>query len=266
MNKKIIIIGFGQVGKMEYEILYKNYLPDVLDLNYLIIDSNFKTQSIDKSIEQLKNIIYDLAIVCVSTPLNNITGLLDCTKVLEAVNEVNAKTYLIKSTVNVGTCDEIAAKTGKNIVHSPEFSGTTQHCNNFDYNFTILGGDKEDCNKVQQVYQEIYDARHIYRYVDRKTAETIKLSLNFILASKVSLFSVIWDFCKQHSVQYENVRQCLGLDPRINLAHTAIYDEHPYWDSHCFNKDIPAFSNDFDNKFADNVLIYNELMKAKYKD
>ena len=42
--------------------------------------------------------------------------------------------YLIKSTVAVGTCDKIAMDTGKRIVHSPEHSGATQHCNNFEYN------------------------------------------------------------------------------------------------------------------------------------
>lgn len=265
-NKKIVIVGLGQVGNLENNILYTKYEPDFIDKSRISFINNIYFDNYNQALDEAKKVVYDLAVICVSTPLDSVSGLLDCTEVLNAVNDINADRYLIKSTVNVGTCDEIMQRTNKKLIHSPEFSGSTQHANNFDYNFTILGGDPEDCNYIQQIYQEVYDATHIYRYVDRKTAETIKLSLNFILASKVSLFSVIWDFCKQHDVQYENVRQCLGLDPRINLAHTSIYDEHPFWDSHCFNKDVPAFTNDFDNKFANSILVYNELMKVKYKD
>ena len=35
-------------------------------------------------------------------------------------------------------------ETGKRIVFSPEYYGTTQHCNNFNFDFTIIGGEKEE--------------------------------------------------------------------------------------------------------------------------
>ena len=60
-----------------------------------------------------------------------------------------ANYYVIKSTILPGTTDYIAKYTKKNVVFSPEFYGGTQHCNNFDFDFTILGGAKKDCIEVQ---------------------------------------------------------------------------------------------------------------------
>jgi len=264
-NKKIIVIGYGIVGKLEYNILFNKYVPDVLDLEFAIINGEFKTQKITESINELKTTNYDLAIVAVPTPYDEKIGLLDCHLVYDAVQEVNAKIYLIKSTTNIGYCDYLALQTGKHIIHSPEHSGATQHCNNYNYPFTILGGDVEDCQVVQEIYQEIFDARHIFRYVTRKEAEAAKLTENAYLANTVSFWTSIWEGCQKLGICFENVREATLLDERIPRPHSAVYPSHPYWDSHCFNKDEPAYANQTENEYLKNTYRYNEMMKEKYK-
>ena len=247
-DKNILVVGYGIVGKLEYKLLEK-LEPHIYD--------KYNTEVNTKS-----DIHYDLAIVAVPTP--TIDGRCDVSAVWDAVKENEADVYLIKSTVTVGTCDAIAAATGKRIVHSPEHSGATQHCNNFDYNFTILGGDKADCQFVQQIYQRVYDARHIFKFVDRKTSELSKYMLNSFLATKVSFCVSFWEICQQLGLSYEELRECFVLDSRIGRPHTFVYDDAPYWDSHCFNKDLPAIANQFDVPLLKSVVEYNDKMKDEH--
>ena len=261
---KIIVIGMGIIGKIEYDVLKDKFNPDYIDKYKGSSINGLLFKNYNEALKETRNINYDMAIVCVPTELKDgIT--LDMTEVHNAVNSVNANVYLIKSTLNVGTCDEIHQMTGKRIVHSPEHSGSTQHCNNYEYNFTILGGDKKDCHYVQQIYQEIYDARHIFEIVDAKTSELSKLMQNCWLATKVSFCTSFWDTCKKLNLSYEELRKCFILDPRINPSHTFVYDEHPYWDSHCLNKDVPAAAFQLANQFLINMYYFNNDMKENNK-
>ena len=176
----------------------------------------------------------------------------------EALDEVDADVYVIKSTVLPGTCDKFAAETGKHIVFSPEHSGATQHCNNWDYDFTILGGDKADCCKVIQALQKVYDGRHQFKMTDRKTAEISKYMLNSFLATKVSFCNQFFELCKQLGCSYEELRELFVLDTRIGPAHTFCYEDAPYWDSHCFNKDVPAIAYAFNMPLLQAVNEFND--------
>jgi len=267
---KIIIVGFGVVGKLEYDTLYEKFFPDFLDVNGSMLFSLFssgdnKLITFEEAIEKIKDVKYDLAIVAVPTPFDEKAGVLDCHLVYDAVKEVNADIYLIKSTTNVGYCDYLAEVTHKHIVHSPEYSGATQHCNNFDFNFTILGGDDADCQVVQEIYQEVFDARHEFIYYTRRESEAIKLVENSYLPNTVSFWNSIWESCNNLGICFEKVREGVLKDPRIPREHSAVYPSHPYWDSHCFNKDERAFANQSNNDYLKHTYEFNEKMKMKYK-
>lgn len=250
----IIIVGFGNIGRLEYDILErlnpKKYDPKLYTPKYL---------------QQLAEDTYDLAVICVPTPLNE-HGMCDISIVEQAVDTINAKVYLIKSTVIPGTTDYLKKrfyKLNKRIVMSPEHSGTTQHCNDFDYNFTILGGELEDCQYVQQIYQQVHNAYHKFMIVDAKTAELSKYMLNSYLAMKVTFCNEFAKICKSENISYEQLRECFILDPRVEASHTFVYNDTPYWDSHCFNKDIPALANYYDLPLMNAVLWINNKDKEK---
>lgn len=246
-NKKCLIIGYGVVGN--------NLSHELSELNMDVYDK-FKPQ-----VNSKQAIKYDFGFVCVDTPLNK-DGVVDCSAVRDAVNENDCEIYVIKSTCPVGFVDILKAETGKRIVCSPEYYGGTQHCNNFEFAFTIIGGDKADCVEVQQLLQHVYDARHKFYLTDAKSAAMVKFMENAWLAVKVSFCCDFYRACKKAGINYEDVREMWLADPRINPAHTFVYDESQYFNSHCLNKDVPSVANQFDMDMLKAVLEIN----SKYRD
>ena len=236
----ILIIGYGVVGHNLYKELEKLH-PDIYD--------KYKTEYNTK-----RDIKYDFAFICVDTPLTETLGCNDAA-VQEALDENNANIFIIKSTI----LPRQAAYYTRydNIVVSPEYYGGTQHCNNFEFNFTILGGNKESCYKVQQMMQEVYDSRHTFHITDAKTAMLTKYMENSWLATKVSFCCQFYDIAEKLGVNYEELRELFILDPRVNPAHTFVYDEHPYWKSHCLDKDVPAIANSEDAELLKAVINFN---------
>ena len=247
----ILIIGYGTVGHnlaMELDALD----PDIVD--------KYKPECNRICLEKAQE--YDIAFVCVDTPRRNEDVPCDMSEVFASVHEYPAKIFVIKSTVLPGTTEQIQAiETGKDIIFSPEYYGGTQHCNNFQFDFTILGGKKEACRKVAQVLQRVYDARHRFVYTDYRTAELVKYMENAFLATKVSFCHQFFVLAKKYNVEYSELRELFIMDPRVNPSHTFVYEDKPYWDSHCLNKDVPAITEIGDALLLADVIKFNERMK-----
>ena len=193
-------------------------------------------------------------------------GSCDISQVRKAIDETDAELYAIRSTVPPGSTEKMRVDSGKRIVFSPEFYGTTQHCdeNAFDFSFTILGGQKGDCNAVIQLLQEVYDGRHRFRITDSTTAELTKYMENTMLAMRVSLCVQFWEIAKQYGVSYPEMGELLLCDERFSKAHTFVYDEHPYWESHCFDKDLSAIASAVDTPLIEEIIRCNETCKDRY--
>lgn len=247
-NYKVLIIGYGVVGKNLYKDI-EALRPAIYD-KYTRLD-NRKTEK------------YDLAFICVDTPLTS-EGSLDTTEVVNAIKENDADIYVIKSTVPVGTTELMQIHSGKRLVFSPEYYGGTPHCNNFEFNFTILGGAKEDCVRVQQILQHCYDARHTFHITDSSTAELVKFMENSWIATKVSFCNQFYEIAKDYDISYEELRELFILDPRVNPAHTYVYRDHPYWSTHCLNKDVPCIAEHKYGDFLRHVIQYNDKQKSAY--
>lgn len=245
--KSVLIVGCGVVGSNLYSELSK--------LNPSVYDK-YKHFSIGEQRDK-----YDFCFICVDTPYLDKDNVCDISQIKVALQENNADIYIIKSTVLPNTTNELIKEFNKHIVFSPEFYGGTQHCNNFDFNFTILGGKKEDCIKVQQLLQNVYDARHSFRIVDSRLAELCKYMDNSWLATKVSFCCQFYDACEKIGVDYEDLRELFILDPRVNPAQTYVYEEHPYWDSHCLNKDVSAISQFLDLDLLKYIVRFNNMRK-----
>lgn len=251
---RVVIVGHGVVGKnLEREI--RKLRPNVYD--------KYKPQenvSYDPQGRDVIDLHYDIAFICVDTPLNG-KYTCDITEVRRAIEEIDADIYVIKSTILPGTTAKLIVETGKKIVFSPEYYGGTQHCNNFKFNFTIVGGIKQDCLKVVQVLQHVYDARHEFHITDSKTAELTKYMENSYLATKVSFCQQFYVIAEKLGVNYEELRELFILDPRVNSSHTFVYRDKLYWSSHCLDKDVPAIAEFADARFLKGVISFNEEMK-----
>lgn len=256
--KSILIVGYGVVGKNIYKEL-ENLQPDIYD--------KFKVEYNTR-----KFIKYDFCFICVDTPYIDKENPCDITEVKHAIEENEAKIYIIKSTVLPGTTNYLnSLYYRKNIIFSPEYYGNTQHCNNFNFNFTILGGDKDSCIETQQLLQEVYDARHTFRIVDSTTAEFTKYMENGWLAHNVSFCNQMHESIEKFNkingtnVKYEEVRDCWSLDERMPKSHTYVYREHPFFDSHCLNKDTQAYAEFLDVFLFKAMIEFNEMQKKKYQ-
>lgn len=247
MQNNILIIGYGTVGN-NLAKEFKNIKPDIVD--------KYKPE-----VNTIKNIKYDLGFICVDTPLKN--EKLDITEVQNALHEYSCDIYVIKSTCPVGTVRKLTNQTGKKIVFSPEYYGATNHCNNYNFDFTILGGNKNICDKVIQILLPCYDGRHQFRIVEPELAELVKFMENSFLATKVSFCQSFYNVCEEIGVTYSELRELFILDPRVNPSHTFVYEDKPYWDSHCLNKDVPAIANQFNIQLLQDIIKYNNNQKER---
>ena len=246
----VLIIGYGVVGhNLEKEL------------------AALKPEIWDKYTHEGKNTTwkrYQLAFVCVPTPYASKENPCDIYEVRNAIAEHDADIYVIKSAILPGTTNKLRTETGKHIICSPEYCGDTVHSRNYDFDFTILGGDRADCLKAVQILQRCYDGRHKFRITDSKTAETVKYMENAFLATKVSFCCQFWEICQKLGVDYPELRELFLLDPRVNPSHTFVFDEKPYYDSVCLNKDIPAITETYDAAFLKAVISYNEKNRLTY--
>lgn len=251
----IAIVGYGNVGKN---------LHGELGWNVVAVIDPFVDGCLERGEER-----YDLAFVAVDTPL--VDGYrLDTSTVDAALDEVDADVICIKSTVPVGYTRQVAERfeaEGRDceVCFSPEYYGTTQHANNFEFDFTVLGGSDSACHKAIQALQDAYDARHRFITVGYEEAEVAKVMENAWLATKVDFCLGFKEICDNVGIRYERVRECFISDPRVNPAHTFVYDEHPFWSSHCLDKDVPYAAYHLGNEQLRSVVERNEARKAIHK-
>ena len=248
MNKNVLIIGYGVCGHNLSKEL-KELHPDIVD--------KYK-----KGVNTIRNIHYDIGFICVDTPLLK-NNTLDISEVKNCINDYDCEIYCVKSTCPVGTIEELSKQTGKRIVFSPEYYGNTKNCNNYSFDFTILGGEKEDCEEIIQAILPCYDGRHRFRVVEPKMAELVKFMENSFLATKVSFCQSFFNICEKENISYTELRELFTLDPRVNPSHTFVYKDTPYWDSHCLNKDVTSIANQYDMPLLNNVIEFNNNQKLK---
>lgn len=230
--KHILICGYGNIGTH----IYKEISP--LEQQDYKIEIYDKYKEIGISENTLLNNTYNFAFICVPTEMKEDR---ECNtdEVENIVSKVSADIIIIKSTIPINFTKYLVDTYKKTIVFSPEFYGTTIHALNKP-SFLILSGDKQDCSKVADLYHNFVSADFEVRYTDYNTAELLKYMENCYLGVKVTFCSEFYNIAKEIGVDYNELRELMVLDPRFGKSHSYIYPEHPYYDSHCLNKDIPA--------------------------
>jgi len=223
----ILIIGYGNIGKHVFE--------ELRPLNPYIYDPNIVQY------QKMPNIDFDAAFICVPTD-SLADGSCDTSIVESSVKKCNAQIIVIKSAIPVGISEYLEMKYNKNIVVSPEYYGTTQHSENSP-NFLILGGDIKNTIKVAQIYYKVKNGKFRFVYTTSKVAEIAKYMENCFLALKVTFCNEFADVASEYDVPYELLREVFIMDGRMGDSHTFVLENQKFYNSHCLNKDIPAFLN-----------------------
>lgn len=240
----ILICGYGNIGQH----IYQEFKSKV---NHILIYDKYKELYND---EDILNNNFDCVFICVPTE-KLADGHADVSEVIDIVEKIrlNAKVIIIKSAVPVGTCKSLGYS---NIVISPETYGTTQHSLEYP-NYAILGGSDYFTHIAAQIYQTVKDGSFRFIFVSHETAELAKYMENCWLATKVTFCNEFASIGNKLGIDYAQLRECFIADPRVNPSHTFVYDDAPFYNSHCLNKDIPAIIKFCDDKDIDTPLLDN---------
>ena len=214
---KILIAGYGFVGKAHYEVLKFNHDVVINDpaLGY--------TNSYDD---------VDAVIVCVSTPQRQ-DGACEMKNVYEVIESAPDVPILIKSTISVEGWDMLVdAFPNRMLNFSPEFlraASSVEDLQNME--LMLVGG--SSCSfwgRVFNVNIEIADPKELI---------LAKYARNSFLALKVAFFNQMYDLCDALDVEYDAVAHYTTMDERIGDSHSFITDERGFG-GHCFTKDTNA--------------------------
>jgi len=214
---KILIAGYGFVGKAHYEVLKFKHDVVINDpaLGY--------TNSYDD---------VDAVIVCVSTPPRP-DGSCHMDNVYEVIEAAPDVPVLIKSTISVEGWDMLVdAFPDRMLNFSPEFLRAASAVEDLQNMRLMLIGGTNTCfwKDVFEVNIEIAEPRELI---------LAKYARNSFLALKVAYFNQLYDLCDALDVEYSAVAHYTSMDERIGDSHTFITDERGFG-GHCFPKDTNA--------------------------
>jgi len=252
----ILIIGYGVVGQ---------------NIGHELIKAGLKFDVHDPMQDRLaEDRTYRYAFVCVPTNACP-DGSCDTSIVEDVIRTFSAtrraQTFIIKSTIPPGTTHEIiSANRHDSIVFSPEYYGGTLHANT-PHPFQIIGADSlRVVNEVAELYKRMYTGYARLYIVPSATAELIKYAENTWLAMQVTFFNQFGRIAEELGLSIDQFREGLLLDERISRSHSFVYRDHPFYDSHCLNKDVPALiafckKKAMDTSFIQNIIDTNERFK-----
>ena len=214
---KILIAGYGFVGKAHYEVLKFKHEVFINDpqLGY--------TNSYDDA---------DAVIVCVATPPRQ-DGSCHMDNVFNVIEAAPDVPILIKSTISVEGWDMLVdAFPNRQIAFSPEFlraATAVEDLQNMD--LMLIGGNS--CGFWRDVFGVNVEVAEPEELILAKYAR------NSFLALKVAFFNQMYDLCDALDVEYSAVAHYTTMDERIGDSHSFISDERGFG-GHCFPKDMNA--------------------------
>ena len=206
-------------------------------------------RDINRSTHKYDEVVHcDFVFVCLPTPMTSVEGG-DCN--LSIIEDFFATlpqdcegTFIIKSTVPVGTTDSLCEKHPHlKIVHNPEFLTAVNAKEDFlNADRHVVGGDVELLPPVVELYEKLYPDIPVYT-MKSKESECVKYFANCFLASKLMVFNEMRLLCEAlEDVNYETIIEGVVSDRRIGNSHCYVPgpDGEYGFGGTCFPKDINA--------------------------
>ena len=242
---KLGIAGYGFVGQA-HELIFKGY-------HDIIVSDPWK-----REFGNLKHA--DAIIICVSTPSAS-NGTCDVSNVFDVIKEAPDVPILIKSTISPqGWRTIIKDFKEKDITFSPEFLRADHWKedakNRRDFYF---GGDS--CNFWSDLFLKALGKINV-DIAEPEELILMKQIRNSYLATKVTFFNQVYDYCQQEGVDFGRVRKLVTADERIGPSHSFVTEERGFG-GHCLPKDTRAteLSADGNMPILNQILEYNQKFK-----
>lgn len=226
---KIIIAGYGYVGRAVYEGFKKKH-------DLIVVDPKYTTDTIADNLDA------DGIIICVDTPtgengiiISNISDVMDQVPLYMPV--------LIKSTVTPAVVDSLHdVYPNHSICYNPEFlRAKTANEDFLNQKYAVIGGEDPEFFWHELFNSTLPKCKMIFACTE-KEACLVKYTANSFLAVKVAFFNQIFDICKESGIDYDTVRHIVSQDTRIGSGHTLVpgHDGLRGFGGACFPKDTEA--------------------------
>ncbi len=245
--------------------IYEPGLKELLSKNSIKF-----TLNIGKEIENS-----DIILIAVGTPTSN-SGEADLSQIYQCAEEISnfinpGTLVLVKSTVPVGTCDEIekiikekSTISDFSVVSNPEFLREGNAIYDFVNPDRIVVG-LDDHNKkdiVLNLYSKFVSKDKIL-FTTRRSSELIKYASNSMLAMRIIFINEIADLCEKIEADVTDVAKGIGLDQRIGPH---FLEPGPGFGGSCFPKDARALIEsgkkyDAPQSLLESVIVGNEKRK-----
>ena len=289
---KLSVIGCGYVGLVSgvcfadagHDVTCIDNNPEKIDslnnnkipiyepgLNELLSKNSIKfTLNIGKEIENS-----DIILIAVGTPTSN-SGESDLSQIYQCAEEISnfinhGTLVLVKSTVPVGTCDEIERLIKEkspisdfSVVSNPEFLREGNAIHDFVNPDRIVVGLDDDNKKdiVLDLYSKIVSEDKIL-FTTRRSSELIKYASNSMLAMRIIFINEIADLCEKIGADVTDIAKGIGLDQRIGPH---FLEPGPGFGGSCFPKDARALIEsgkkyDAPQSLLESVIVGNEKRK-----
>ncbi len=230
---KIGFIGQGFIGSA--------YADDFEDRGYETVRFA-KEKPFDKNEKEIAtcNMVF-IAVPTPTTPNGFSADIVE--DVLKHVGEGHIA--IIKSTLLPNTTDKLQKKFPNiYIMHSPEFlRAVTAKEDAANPQRNIIGYSERSKDKAKEVLAVLPKAPYS-KIMPAKDAELIKYVGNCFLAQKVLFANLIFDLSEKLDIDYDEIKEAIGADPRIGASHLDI--DHfggRGAGGYCFIKDLAAFSS-----------------------
>jgi len=268
-NINIGVVGGGYVGKATALLECEG-----VDVSIYDVDPEKCSSGISR-IEDLSSC--HLIFVCVPTPMSK-HGQCDTSIVESVIKELkekladNCPPIIIRSTVPVGFCKD----NGVNFM--PEFLTEKHWENDFLKNEDWIVGTFDSANldfkeRIRALFILAYNEGKLknnpmIHFVPSEVAEVCKYARNCFLATKVSFFNEVAEFCEAKNVDYDLVKEFVSLDTRIGDSHMSVpgHDGKKGFGGTCFPKDMASLSMQMIEVNVDPILISAATNRNVNKD
>ncbi len=172
----------------------------------------------------------DLVFICLPTPIK-FSGACHTEIVEEAVqllrNEKSDAHIVIRSTVVPGTCHRLGCHHMPNFTTGEGWKTETQQQENW------VIGVNQNVKNVEQFKTMIGElltqskaneniANDEKEFMSLEEAEIVKYTRNAFLATKISFFNEIKNYCERVGADYQTVSRVVTQDPRIGTSHSQV--------------------------------------------
>lgn len=206
----------------------------------------------------------DMIFIAVPTPMGE-SGAADLTHVYAAADTIGShmdryKVVINKSTVPVGTADEVRAVIRKKTAHefdvvsNPEFLKQGKAIADFMRpDRVVIGSDSERAlAMMRELYEPFLHLSQPLISIDVRSAEMAKYAANCFLATKISFINEISNLCEKAGADVAAVREAIGADKRI--GYDFLSPGIGYGGS-CLPKDVRALLHTADRLASDMHLL-----------